>query len=879
MRIEVNCATSKVIEATPEEREFLRNYMTFQDPQARFSNGNPVVELVNPIDDTFPSGFAGKVRKAGEARLLPSGKPSPITVELVDVRTRPPPRQAVDLSWLRDYQRQAVETALTKARGIVQMPTGAGKCLGLGTLVLKYDGTSVPVETLQQGDLVMGPDSKPRRILSTIRGRGPLYQIMPLRGQPWVCNDVHVLTLANTSTGQLVDIPLDEYLQKSKYWKHMHKQVGTGVDFAPQSKPLPIDPYFLGVWYGDGTKLLNGVQVTKPDPEIRDLMEATANEWGLHVTVDTSKERCPAYRLSNGNQGGKPNPLLTVLRSVVGDGKTFPHEYLTASEENRRAFLAGLLDTDGYLHNNSIEIVQRRKGYADGIMFLARSLGYRAILSEKVVNATTYWRVSLSGEFSTLPMRIARKKAPLRKINKAPTRTGFSCKPLGEGEYAGFMVDGDGRFLLGDFTITHNSVAAAGIVASVPEARWLIVVPQSDLLEQFAKHIRERLGEEPGIIGDGQWHPQRITIATFQTLSRRMTKNRDQRAFSFMRSVQGMIVDEAHQCASGSFSFVCSQAVNAFYRIGISATPLDRTDKKSVFVIAQLGGLIHKTSSAELRARGFLADATVKMVRCVQGSNAPTWPGVYGECVVRSKARNALVAQMAATAAKPALVFVNHVKHGATLLPLIRKAGLQAKLVWGEADTEERRDAIKDLVEGRLDVIVCSNVFAQGVDIPSLKSVINAAGGSSVILTLQRLGRGTRVTESKTTFEAWDVLDDGNRYLAKHGRTRQDTYEREGFKVEVIDQLSGVEGAPDPRKDEHGFVLGSSAQAKWRADQRKEALQALAGVDKLRNPSRCKVLRPHQLSDGECQLCGASVGNLAPECPGYQPEQLSLGGR
>ena len=546
MRIEVDCASSRVVEATPEEREWIRNYLTFSDPQARFSNGNPVVELVNPIDDTFPSGFAGKVRKAGEARLLPSGKPAPITVELVDVRTRPPPRQAVDLAWLRDYQRQAVETALTKARGIVQMPTGAGK-----------------------------------------------------------------------------------------------------------------------------------------------------------------------------------------------------------------------------------------------------------------------------------------------------------------------------------------SVAAAGIVASVPEARWLVLVPQSDLLEQFAKHIRERLGEEPGIIGDGQWNPQRITVATFQTLSRRMTKNRDQRAFAFMRSVQGMIVDEAHQCASGSFSFVCSQAVTAFYRIGISATPLDRTDKKSVFVIAQLGGLIHKTSSAELRARGFLADATVKMVRCVQGSNAPTWPGVYGECVVRSKARNALIAQMATVAAKPALVFVNHVKHGATVLPLIRKAGLQAKLVWGEADTEERREAIKDLVEGRLDVIVCSNVFAQGVDIPSLKSVINAAGGSSVILTLQRLGRGTRVTESKTTFEAWDVLDDGNRYLAKHGRTRQDTYEREGFKVEVIDHLSGVEGAPDPRKDEHGFVLGSSAQAKWRADQRKEALQALAGVDKMRNPSRCKVLRPHQMSDGECQLCGASVGNLAPECPGYQPEEAS----
>lgn len=543
MRIEVDCALSRIVQASPEEREWIRNYLTFEDPQARFSNGNPIVELVNPIDDTFPSGFAGKVRAAGASRTTLQGKPAPITVDLVDIRKRPAARVHPDLSWLRDYQKAAAETALTKTRGIVQMPTGAGK-----------------------------------------------------------------------------------------------------------------------------------------------------------------------------------------------------------------------------------------------------------------------------------------------------------------------------------------SVTAAGIIASVP-CRWLILVPQSDLLEQFAKHIRERLNEEPGIIGDGQWNPQRITVATFQTLSRRMTKNKDKATFAFMRSIEGMIVDESHQVASGTMSFVCSQAVNAFYRIGISATPLDRTDKKSVFVIAHLGGIIHKVTSAELRARGFLADATVRMVRCVQGSNAPTWPGVYGDCVVRSKPRNQVIVEMAKQAAKPALVFVNHVKHGATLLPLIRKAGMSAQLVWGQDDTDERRKAISELVAGKLDVIVCSNVFAQGVDIPSLASVVNAAGGASVILTLQRLGRGTRVTEDKKTFEAWDVLDDGNRYLAKHGRTRRDTYEREGFKVDVIEPGALGVTTPDPRKDEHGFTLGSAAQAAHRAAIRKEALQQLAGVDKLSSPTRVKVLQPHEVVRGECVHCGAPKGNLAPACPGYRTEE------
>ena len=66
---------------------------------------------------------------------------------------------------------------------------------------------------------------------------------------------------------------------------------------------------------------------------------------------------------------------------------------------------------------------------------------------------------------------------------------------------------------------------AAGIIASVPDAKWLILVPQSDLLEQFAKHIRERLGEEPGIIGDGQWDPKRITVANIKSQKKRNLTN------------------------------------------------------------------------------------------------------------------------------------------------------------------------------------------------------------------------------------------------------------------------------------------------------------------------------------------------------------------
>ena len=543
MRVHVDCATSRIVDFTDEEMEWACSYLTFNDPQARFTNGNPIVELVNRIDNTFPSGFAGKLKRAGEARVMPSGRPAPINVELVDVRKPPPPRVETDLSWLRDYQRQAVETALSKTRGIVQISTGGGK-----------------------------------------------------------------------------------------------------------------------------TEVM------------------------------------------------------------------------------------------------------------------------------------------------------------------------------------------------------------AAVVASVP-GNWLVLVPQADLLEQTAERIERRTGERPGIVGDGQWQPGRITVATFQTLSRRMTKAKDRAAYALVEAAHGLIVDECHTVASGTLGFVCSKAKNAYYRIGFSATPLDRSDKKSIFVIAQLGGIIHKTTSAELRSRGMLADARIRMVRVEQGSTAPTWQGVYGECVVRSKLRNQVVVEMTQQAAKPALVFVSQVKQGQQLLPAIKRAGMRAELVWGEDDTETRRNALAALVAGKLDVIVCSAVFQQAIDIPTLASVVNGAAGASIIQTLQRIGRGTRVAAGKTSFDVWDILDDGHRWLRRHGEKRKQTYAEEGYKVEVLEAHKMGVTMADPRKDEHGFTLGSAAQAAHRAAVRKEALQQLAGIDTVKNPRRGKILRPHEVVRGECVHCGAPKGNLAPECPGYRPEE------
>lgn len=351
---------------------------------------------------------------------------------------------------------------------LVVGPAGSGKCLGRGTAVMRYDGSIVPVEDIEAGERLMGPDSRPRHVLALGRGHGPLYRIVPTKGEPWVCNADHVLTLVRTRTHAVVDVALDEFLAWAPSKQREHKLfMPDGIQWPTRPVAPPVTPYFLGVWLGDGSKdvAVNGVRVTKPDPEILEACRREAARFGLRVRSDDSGgTRCPTHRIVGVR--GRTNPLRELLKRIERNGLRIPREYLTATRTERAELLAGLLDTDGHLSGGCFDFVQKHKAITDGTAFLARSLGLRVTEREKRVNGEVYWRLSISGETDRIPNRIPRKQAPARRQKKNPRRTGFTVEPIGEGEYFGFTLSGDGRFLLGDFTVTHNTELLSSIAGS-----------------------------------------------------------------------------------------------------------------------------------------------------------------------------------------------------------------------------------------------------------------------------------------------------------------------------------------------------------------------------------------------------------------------------
>ena len=360
-------------------------------------------------------------------------------------------------------------------------PPGNGKCLGKDTPVLMFDGTIKYVQDVKTGDILMGDDSTPRKVLSTCYGKEQLYKIIPVKGTPYTVNESHILSLKESggkgfTKGKVRDISVIDYLQLAKWRKHHLKGYKVAVDFKAQTKSL-FDPYALGYWLGNGSE--GTCEISTIFPEVIKYFTDLANNLGLQFKQ--KKSDLISYRITTGKMGAEKNNwgnksrkniFLRGLQDLgVIKNKHIPFLYKTSDRDTRLKLLAGLLDSDGHLDkNNQFEITLKIKELSDDVVFLAQSLGFYTSIKEcrKSWNSFSkgkwykgvgdYFRIIINGDINFIPTIVNKKKAKARKQIKNALVTGITIEKLNIGEYFGFELDGNGRFLLGDFTVTHNTL-------------------------------------------------------------------------------------------------------------------------------------------------------------------------------------------------------------------------------------------------------------------------------------------------------------------------------------------------------------------------------------------------------------------------------------
>lgn len=349
-------------------------------------------------------------------------------------------------------------------------PTSGGKCLAKGTKVLMFDGTTKNVEDVVVGDRLMGPDSTPRVVLRLGRGREMMYRVVGVDGTSYVVNESHILSVKLTPDAagrpsRTVNLTVRDYLAAPTTFRHRAKGYRVGVEFPTQ--PTPVDPYYLGLWLADGRR--DKPVVSKPDAEVYTAVSDTATALGGHVTNRAPNAACPAWAITWGR--GQKNPLTAALCELdVLNNKHIPPVYLRNDRRVRLELLAGLLDGDGSLKAGraAYEYSTTSERLAADVVFLARSLGFRTTSAPRETRCQTgavcqSWRLYIAGDVHGIPCRVARKKARSMRTRTDPLLYGISIEAEGEGDYYGFEIDGDRLFLLGDFTVTHNTALAMQI--------------------------------------------------------------------------------------------------------------------------------------------------------------------------------------------------------------------------------------------------------------------------------------------------------------------------------------------------------------------------------------------------------------------------------
>ena len=264
-----------------------------------------------------------------------------------------------------ESRKECIELLNKNKTCVLSLPVGCGKCLAPDTEVIMYSGKVKMVQDVVCGDVLMGDDNTPRKVLSTVSGQDEMYTVSNyLYNVKYTVNSEHILTLVNTYTGKIEDVPINNLIE---------------------------NPHSL-VKYN-----------------------------GYRVGID---------HFENGSM-----PKEERLNKLKSYFKTF-----------NQCFETKCVDTKAEVE------------------FLARSLG----LSIKTRECKGIFYMKLTG--------------------RTPDFYPFTIRYIGTGKYHGFELDGNGRFLMGDFTVTHNTATSINIATKI-KLKTLVIVNRLTLMDQWVESI------------------------------------------------------------------------------------------------------------------------------------------------------------------------------------------------------------------------------------------------------------------------------------------------------------------------------------------------------------------------------------------------------
>ena len=249
---------------------------------------------------------------------------------------------------------------------------------------------------------------------------------------------------------------------------------------------------------------------------------------------------------------------------------------------------------------------------------------------------------------------------------------------------------------------------------------------------------------------------------------------------------EGVLVHNCHHCPCATMAQISKWCKDAYYRIGVSATPW-RDDNADLIIDAIFAKQDPSTAitASTLIEQNYLVPCTIYWVLHKQIFKHKYYNNLYDMAIVKNKLRNETIVkityQMRVRQDATVLILVQRVEHGETLLrmlkeilpcksfftqiisPINKKKSMvkcdSIEFLSGE-DLPTRREAVLQATrEKKCQILIGTTIFDEGIDCPSIDTIILAGAGKSSTRAFQRVGRGLRLFEGKTKCTVFDFLD------------------------------------------------------------------------------------------------------------------------
>lgn len=403
---------------------------------------------------------------------------------------------------MREYQADAVKRCLVSGGYLISFDVRLGKAQPLYAKVLTPTGWTA-IGQLRIGDFVIDPDTGQAVKVKGVFERG-IRQVFDVQmndgSKTQCCNEhlwyaTHIVRRTRHQEGELLSTK--ELLKRGLQFAG-NKQNKWYLPFTEpvhfqRNEDLPLDPYVLGALLGNGF-LDDSVCLTTADKFISQKVRGLLPR---DVTLNQKGQKTNEFRIVGTVHG--TNSVLNVIRALGLCGahaadKFIPNRYLYASVKDRRALLAGLLDTDGDSATKAVKFIALYSTASpmlrDGVISLVRSLGGFATYGTKEKPKYTYrgqvrygqtsYRVSI--RMIDTPFTLPRKLK--HWLPNRMARSIESITPAAVVETRCISVESKrGLYITDDYIVTHNtpvgSIAAASALANGTINTVLVLYPNS----------------------------------------------------------------------------------------------------------------------------------------------------------------------------------------------------------------------------------------------------------------------------------------------------------------------------------------------------------------------------------------------------------------